>query len=216
MTTTTCRGSRWRCRTASPRRSKKATTINLDVKLNTQPTGNVTVTLAVPSELSASSSTLTFTTGNWSTVQTVTVEALDDDDAIPDADFTIVFAASGADYGAVSENFALTVTEDDTEELVVEPKPLEFGEGADGEITVKLASEPAGPVTVRATLDADADPSVTVSPATRRFTPSNWDQTKTFTVAGAEDADSDDDTATVTFAVDAGSYARRTCRWRSR
>ena len=181
-------------------------TIDLDVKLNTQPTGNVTVTLTVPSELSASSSTLTFTTGNWDTVQTVTVEALDDDDAIPDAGFTIVFAASGADYGAVSENFALTVTEDDTEALVVEPKPLEFGEGADGEITVKLASEPAGPVTVRATLDADADPGVTVIPVTRRFTPSNWDQTKTFTVAGAEDADSDDDTATVTFAVDAGNY----------
>ena len=49
-------------------------TIDLDVKLNTQPTGNVTVTLTVPSELSASASTLTFTTGNWSTVQTVTVD----------------------------------------------------------------------------------------------------------------------------------------------
>ena len=180
--------------------------INLDVKLNTLPTGNVTVTLTVPSELSASSSTLTFTTGNWSTVQTVTVEALDDDDAIPDADFTIGFTASGADYAEVTKSFALAVLEDDSEELVVDPLALEFGEGADGEITVKLASEPAGPVTVRATLDADADPGVTVSPATRRFTPSNWAQTKTFTVAGAEDADSDVGTATVTFAVDAGDY----------
>ena len=137
----------------------------------------------------------------------MTVEALDDDDAIADAAFTIGFAASGADYAGETESFVLTVTEDDSEELVVEPNPLEFGEGADGEITVKLASEPAGPVTVRATLSADADGNVTVNPATRRFTPSNWDQTKTFTVAGAEDADSDDDTATVTFAVDTGSYA---------
>ena len=169
------------------------------------------MTLTVPSELSASDTTLTFTTGDWDTVQTVTVEALDDDDALPlrplTTDFTIGFAASGADYAGETESFVLTVTEDDSEELVVEPNPLEFGEGAEGEITVKLASEPAGPVTVRATLSADADANVTVNPATRRFTPSNWDQTKTFTVAGAEDADSDDDTATVTFAVDTGSYA---------
>ena len=72
---------------------------------------------------------------------------------------------------------------------------------------VKLASQPAGPVTVRATLGADADPNVTVSPATRQFNSSNWQTAKTFTVAGAEDADSDDDEATVTFAVDAGNYA---------
>ena len=89
----------------------------------------------------------------------MTVEALDDDDAIPDAAFTIGFAASGADYAGVTESFVLTVTEDDSEELVVEPLALEFDEGADGEITVKLASEPAGPVTVRATLDAPDDPS---------------------------------------------------------
>ena len=141
----------------------------------------------------------------------MTVTAEHDDDALPrptaTTDFTIGFTASGADYGAVTESFALAVLEDDSEALVVDPLALAFGEGADGEITVKLASEPAGPVTVRATLGATPDPSVTVSPATRQFTPSNWDQTKTFTVAGAEDADSDDDTATVTFAVDAGSYA---------
>ena len=181
--------------------------VELSIKLNTLPTGDVTVTLTVPSGLSASDTTLTFTTGDWSTVQTVTVEALDDDDAIADAAFTIGFAASGADYAGETESFALTVTEDDSEELVVEPDPLEFDEGGSGTFMVKLASEPAGPVTVRATLGTDPDPSVTVIPATRRFTPSNWGTAKSFTVAGAEDADSDNDEATVTFAVDAGSYA---------
>ena len=185
--------------------------VELSIKLNTLPTGDVTVTLTVPLGLSASDTTLTFTTGDWDTVQTVTVEALGDDDALPlrplTTDFTIGFASSGADYAGVTESFVLTVTEDDSEELVVEPDPLEFDEGGSGTFMVKLASEPAGPVTVRATLSADADANVTVNPATRRFTPSNWGTAKTFTVAGAEDADSDDDTATVTFAVDAGSYA---------
>ena len=81
--------------------------------------------LGLSAELSMGSLPLTFTTGNWSTVQTVTVTALDDDDALPlpplTTDFTIGFAASGADYAGVTESFALTVTEDDTEELVVEP-----------------------------------------------------------------------------------------------
>ena len=136
----------------------------------------------------------------------MTVTAEQDDDATQDAPFTIGFAASGADYGGVTEDFPLTVTEDDSEEILVEPDPLEFGEGGSGTFMVKLASQPAGPVTVGATLGATPDPSVTVSPATRQFTRSNWGTAQSFTVAGAEDADSDDDTATVTFAVDAGSY----------
>ena len=152
--------------------------VQLSVTLNTLPTGNVTVTLTVPAELTAMPATLTFTTGDWDTVQTVTVEALDDDDALPlpplTTDFTIGFAASGADYAGVTESFALTVTEDDSEEFVVEPNPLEFLEGADGEITVKLASQPAGPVTVRATLGADAD------------------EPQSFTVTAVDDADGAD------------------------
>ena len=133
-------------------------TANLDVKLNALPTGNVTVTLTVPSGVSASDTTLTFTTGNWSTAQTVMVTALDDDDALPrptaTTDFTIGFAATGADYAGVTESFVLKVLEDDTEEILVEPDLLEFGEGGSGTFMVKLASQPAGPVTVRATLGA--------------------------------------------------------------
>ena len=165
-------------------------TANLDVKLNALPTGNVTVTLTVPSGVSASDTTLTFTTGNWSTAQTVMVTALDDDDALPrptaTTDFTIGFAATGADYAGVTESFVLKVLEDDTEEIPVEPDPLEFGEGGSGTFMVKLASQPAGPVTVGAALGANPDPSVTLSPATRQFTPSNWGTAQSFTVAGAE------------------------------
>ena len=90
--------------------------IELRVKLDARPIGgNVTVTLAVPSELSANPSSLTFTSGNWDRLQTVTVEALRDDDARPlpplTTDFTIGFAASGADYAGVTESFVLKVLE---------------------------------------------------------------------------------------------------------
>ena len=58
----------------------EGSTATYGVKLNTVPNGNVTVTLAVPTDGGVSVSgndlvgnVLTFTTGNWSTVQTVAV-----------------------------------------------------------------------------------------------------------------------------------------------
>ena len=53
------------------------------VKLATQPTADVTVAIGGTSgtDLSLNKSSLTFTTSNWGTAQTVTVTAAQDDDA---------------------------------------------------------------------------------------------------------------------------------------
>ena len=63
------------------------------VKLRTQPTGDVTVTLGVPAELTAElamgSLPLTFTPDDWETAQTVQVSAKDDDDALPPGTGTV-------------------------------------------------------------------------------------------------------------------------------
>ncbi|MEA3643655.1 MAG: FG-GAP-like repeat-containing protein, partial [Lamprobacter sp.] len=49
------------------------------VVLNSQPTADVTITLASPNgQVSVDQATLTFTTANWDTAQTVTVSAVDD------------------------------------------------------------------------------------------------------------------------------------------
>ena len=56
------------------------------VKLRTQPTGDVTVTVTAPSELTVDPATLTFTPDDWETAQAVTVTALPDDDALPPGD----------------------------------------------------------------------------------------------------------------------------------
>ena len=180
--------------------------IDLRVKLDAQPSGgNVTVTLAVPSELSANPSTLTFTTGDWSTVQTVTVEALDDDDAVADGAFTIGFTASGADYGGVMESIALTVTEDDAVGVTFAPESLTVTEeGAAGTYTAVLTSAPTARVTVRPQAPAGSD--VEISPAFHRFTASNWNEPKSFSVTGLDDADSDDDVVMVAHGVTGGDY----------
>ena len=53
------------------------------VVLDTEPSALVTVTVGVPAgtDVSASPSSLTFTTGNWDTAQSVTVTAAEDPDA---------------------------------------------------------------------------------------------------------------------------------------
>lgn len=54
------------------------TTDSYTVVLTSQPTANVTIAISTGTQVSASSNTLTFTTSNWSTPQTVTLTAVDD------------------------------------------------------------------------------------------------------------------------------------------
>ena len=55
---------------------------------------------------------LTFTTGNWSTPQTVTLTAADDSDRTDDS-FTLAHTASGGGYGSVTASLSVTVEDDD-------------------------------------------------------------------------------------------------------
>ena len=88
------------------------------VRLAAAPSATVTVTLtasrtdAVAGAANATTSpeSLTFTTGNWGTVQTVTVTGtMDDDDA--DSAVKITHTAAGGGYAGVTKDLAVTVTE---------------------------------------------------------------------------------------------------------
>ena len=92
------------------------------VALGSQPTAAVTVTIAsdntditldTDAGTSGDQSTLTFTTANWNTPQTVTVSAGQDRDNQDDA-ATLAHTASGADYGSVTRNLPVTVRDDET------------------------------------------------------------------------------------------------------
>ena len=85
------------------------------VRLGNAPTGNVTVTIAGQSGtgVSVDDTSLTFTTGNWSTPQTVTVTAAADDGNRGDESFTLTHTASGGGYGSVTASLSVTVEDDD-------------------------------------------------------------------------------------------------------
>ncbi|GMF12425.1 unnamed protein product [Phytophthora lilii] len=71
------------------------------VRLNSPPTSDVTIQLAVTAtELEVSSSSLTFSSGNWDTEQKVTVQAIADDtaDGIHSSVITIAVSSSDTSY----------------------------------------------------------------------------------------------------------------------
>ncbi len=167
------------------------------VKLDTLPSGSVTVTVSGASgEVSASPTSLTFTTANWNAVQTVTVSAGGDDDAADDS-ATLVNSA-GSEYASVSEELSVTVDDDDTEGVTLSVSGLTIAEGGTGTYTVKLDTLPAGSVTV--TPSSDATAVATVSGALT-FSTGNWNAEQTVTVTAEEDDDSADGTAEVSHAV---------------
>ena len=91
------------------------------VVLNTQPTGDVTITPASDDAAAAtvSPARMTFTTDNWKTPQTVTVTGVADDDATHES-VPIRHTIEGFDYeGVPSTNVIATVTDDDPFAMVV-------------------------------------------------------------------------------------------------
>ena len=88
------------------------------VVLDSQPTANVTVTVAghAGTDVTPSPTSLTFTTTTWGTAQTVTVTAGDDADTANDAvTLTHSAASTDTDYDGISiDGVAVTVNDNDT------------------------------------------------------------------------------------------------------
>ena len=84
------------------------------VVLDAEPTGEVTVTpSASSSKITVAPSSLTFDQTDWQTAQEVTVEGVQDADAVTER-ATIRHAVSGSDYGSVTAaSVAVTVADDE-------------------------------------------------------------------------------------------------------
>jgi hypothetical protein len=84
--------------------------------LNEAPTADVTVTISTDAEVTVSPNTLTFTTGNWDSPQTVTVTAVDDSDHEFSHTGTVSHTTSSTDpdWNGLSVNDVLAnITDDD-------------------------------------------------------------------------------------------------------
>ena len=174
-------------------------------KLAGEPTGTVTVTVGgtAGTDVAVNPASLTFTTANWNTAQTVTVTAGDDAD-LEDDRVTLTHSASGGGYDSQTlPNVAVRVRDKGPEVQVSTDRIRIFeGDTPGGTYTVVLTGEPTGTVTI--TPGGTTGTDVTVTPASLTFTTSDWNAAQTVSVSASEDDDSDSDAAWITHTASGG------------
>ena len=181
------------------------TTATYTVVLGTEPTGPVTITVtsgdaavAIDTDATPQTRTLTFSPTSWDTAQTVTVAGRDDVDGDNEA-VSLAHVATSGDAGYAGFTIAavtVNVADDDAPGFLVSPTGLALTEGASGSYTLRLNSQPSGPVTVAVVTPTNTD--VTRAPGSLTFAAGAWNTAQTVTVSVASDTDGLNETATVT------------------
>ena len=145
------------------------------------------LTMTIPAHQTSATASFTFTPTN------------DDIDETDEA-----LTVDGTVQGLTVTPATLTITDDDTRGVGVSRTTLPVAEGGSDTYTVKLTSEPTGPVTVTPSVADNSD--VTVRPSSLTFTYLDWSTAQTVTVEAAHDVDADADTATIEHAVSGADY----------
>ena len=174
----------------------EGSTATFQVKLSEQPTGDVNASVTRASgdtDITVQSgASLTFTTGDWNSYQTVTLAAADDVDTT-NGTATIRVAAAGIPDKDV------TAPEQDNDTLNFETNvsTVNVPEGSTATFQVRLTAQPSADVDATVTR-ASGDTDITVqSGAGLTFTTANWDSYQTVTLAAAEDVDVENGTAII-------------------
>ncbi len=184
-------------------------TTTFDVTLAGQPSQDVLVAITgyAGTDLDTTASvprTLTFSTSNWSQAQTVTLGAKHDPDFVDDSATLTLTATGGSSYTGTVD---VTITDDDTPGIVVDPQTVTVAEGQTTTFDVMLAGQPSQDVLVAITGYAGTDLDTTASvPRTLTFSTSNWSQAQTVTLGAKHDPDFVDDSATLTLTATGGNY----------
>ena len=177
------------------------------IVLDSQPTASVAVAINDPSntDVTTEPASLTFSSTDWSTPKTVTVNAAQDADA-EDETVTVTHTVTSTDssYSGVSANsVAVMVTDDDDPAVAVQfgATTYEVVEGETVTVTVTLSADPERtvviPITHAPQSGADSPADYTV-PTSVTFNTGQMSQTIAFTAAQDE---VDDDGESVLLAI---------------
>jgi len=184
-------------------------TATYDIRLNAEPTGPVTVTLASDPLIGVSPTTLNFNTQNWNRDQRVTVSRVDD---MIDQDdqrmTTVTHTFDGGGYDDVTATVTVTVLDNnDFAGVLLSTAELTVAEdGGTETYTVLLNSAPTGTVTIAPT-SSDTDVATVSGPL--MFDSTNWNQPQRVTVTGINDNLVNDPprrTASISHSVSGGGY----------
>ena len=203
------RGLKLSAETVTVTEAAAGRTAKYTVVLSTEPTAEVTVRVSSGEAgvATVAPTSLTFSTTNWKTKQTVTITGVDDDlDNASDRTTTITHRAGGGDYGSESGTVAVTVTDDEgTASLSVDDASVDEGDSgtADLEFAVKLSPASDGEVTVQWATSKEsgdtAEPASDYTAGSGTLTFAAGETGKTVTVAVTGDqVDEPNETLTVT------------------
>ena len=183
-------------------------TATYEVKLTSQPTADVTVTVTASGDATVDAQTLSFTTEDWSTAQTVTVTGSEDADSAT-GEASIAHVANGGDYVEVAgDTVSVTVTDDDQPEtqiaLELDPGTVPEGAGATAITVTARLSPDAQAVSTEVTVSVTGDTATAgadyaaVAPVTLTIAAGQTTATASFTVTPVDDAvDEADETLAV-------------------
>ena len=191
--------------------AESGTTDTFTVVLDTEPDSNVviTVTSGDTGEATVNVSSLTFTSGNWSTAQTVTVTGVDDNliDGTQNTTVTLSIDDANSDDSfdpLADQTVSASTTDDDVAGFTI----VESGgstsvaeSGTTDTFTVVLDAEPDSNVVILVSSGDTGEATVNVSSLT--FIPAAWNTAQTVTVTGVDDnlIDGNQNT-TITLSID--------------
>ena len=169
--------------------------VTFSVVLDSAPTADVTIPVSSSDETegTVNKTSLTFTSANWATPQTVTVTGQDDFVDDGNIAYSVVLGAAtstDASYnGRNPADVSLTNQDNDTAGVTVSaPSPNnQTSENLTSvSFTIKLDSEPTANVTINLSSSDTTEGEVGVSSVT--FTPADWSVAQTVVVTGVNDA----------------------------
>jgi hypothetical protein len=189
--------------------AETGTTDTFTVQLTSEPTANVTLTLNdndSGTEVLYPSSVV-FSTGNWSTAQTVTLTGKDDyvDDGNQTTLLTLTPSSGDGNYDSPTlsaQTVTATTTDNDTAGFTISRTTADVSENGTSVIfTVVLNTEPTNIVEFDITSDDLSE--ARVSPGSLTFSTGNWTISQTVTITGWDDSDDDDNvTSTTSVSID--------------
>jgi hypothetical protein len=167
-------------------------TMTFKVVLDSKPKASVSIPVSSSDtdEGTVSPSSLTFTTDNWNSAQTVTVTGVNDDFFDGAQPYTVLLGITNSSDAAYDElnppDVSMSNVDNDSAGIDISPAAGSTSEsGTNTTFTIVLNSQPTANVTIPLSSNDSTEGTLSVTSVT--FTTNDWDEAKTVTVRGEND-----------------------------
>ena len=175
--------------------NESGTTDTFTVVLETKPTSDVVISVSSGDigEATVDKASLTFTSSNWNTAQTVTVTGVDDISSDGNKTTTItlsiVDASSDDQYDPLdAQTVSVTTVDNDTPGITVNPSTLTVSEpSGTATFAITLNTKPSGTNDVSIASISTNNGQCSISSTSTTIANANWNTGTTFTVAAQND-----------------------------